>query len=55
MGLLRERSDLRQAEIAEAMGLSVKAIEKIVRQLKDANLIRRVGGKKFGRWVSWLS
>ena len=26
------------------------AIEKIVRQLKDANLIRRVGGKKFGRW-----
>ena len=26
------------------------AIEKIVRQLKDANLIRRVGGKKFGLW-----
>jgi DNA-binding Lrp family transcriptional regulator len=37
-------------ELAEALGLSVKAIEKIVRQLKDANMIRRAGGKKFGRW-----
>ena len=48
--LLREKPDLRQSELAEALGLSVKAIEKIVRQLKDANLIRRAGGKKFGHW-----
>jgi len=25
-------------------------IEKIIRQLKDANAIRRVGGKKMGSW-----
>ena len=48
--LLREKPDLRQVELAEALGLSVKAIEKIVRQLKDANMIRRAGGKKFCRW-----
>jgi len=50
LGLLRKQPDLKQLELANALGLSVKAIEKIVRQLKDANLIRREGGKKFGRW-----
>ena len=31
--------------------LIFEAIEKIVRQLKGTNLIRREDGKKFGRWV----
>ena len=49
--LLRKQPDLTQAELANALGLTVKAIEKIVRQLRDANLIKREGGKKFGRWI----
>ena len=49
--LLRKQPDLTQAELANALGLTVKAIEKIVRQLRDANLIKREGGKKFGHWI----
>ena len=49
--LLRKQPDLTQAELANALGLTVKAIEKIVRRLRDANLIKREGGKKFGRWI----
>lgn len=49
--LLRKQPDLTQAELANALELTVKAIEKIVRQLRDANLIKREGGKKFGRWI----
>lgn len=48
--LLRRQPDLTQAELAEVLGLSVKAIEKQIVQLKDANLLRRKGGKKFGFW-----
>ena len=50
LSLLARQPDLTQAEMADAIGLSVKGVEKIIRQLKDANLIRREGGKKFGRW-----
>ena len=48
---LRKQPDLTQAELANALGLTVKAIEKIARQLRDANLIKREGGKKFGCWI----
>jgi Fic family protein len=48
--LLKKQPDLTQAELSEALGLSVKAIEKVIRQLRDANQIRREGGKKFGHW-----
>ena len=48
--LLRRQPDLRQSELADALGLSVKAIEKIIRQLREGSRIRRTGGKKFGRW-----
>ena len=48
--IIREQPDITQAELALALGLSVKGIEKIIRQLKDANAIRRVGGKKMGSW-----
>ena len=47
---IRKQPDITQAELALALGLSVKGIEKIIRQLKDANAIRRIGGKKMGSW-----
>lgn len=48
--LIKKQPDITQAELALALGLSVKGIEKIIRQLKDANAIRRIGGKKMGSW-----
>lgn len=48
--LLKSQPDLTQPELAEALGLSVKAVEKQIARLKDANLLRRKGGRKFGMW-----
>jgi len=38
-------------EIDEVKG-GHRAYAKIDRQLRDANLIKREGGKKFGRWIA---
>ena len=48
--LLKRQPGLTQAELAAVLGLSVKAVEKAIAQLKDANRLRRKGGKKFGEW-----
>ena len=48
--LLKSQPQLTQADLADAMGLSIKAVEKAISQLKDANRLRRKGGKKFGEW-----
>ena len=36
--------------MAKATGLTVKGVEKVLAQLKAANVIVRVGGKRFGQW-----
>ena len=41
---------IKQTEMAKATGLSTKGVEKILAQLKDAGVIARVGGKRFGHW-----
>ena len=38
------------SEIAEKTGLSIKGIEKNVKQLKTENAIKRIGPDKGGRW-----
>lgn len=48
--LLRKNPGLTQSQMAARLNLSVKAIEKNIRQLKDAQQLRRVGPDKGGRW-----
>lgn len=50
LALLAVRPTLTYAGLAEAVGLTVKAIEKNVRQLKAAGRLRRVGPDKGGHW-----
>ena len=50
LALLAARPTLTYAGLAEAVGLTVKAIEKNVRQLKAAGRLRRVGPDKGGHW-----
>ena len=38
------------ADLAAALQLSVKAVEKNIKQLKDAGLLRRVGPDRGGHW-----
>ena len=48
--LLRSDPTLTQSALARRLGLSVKAIEKNIRQLKDAQRLRRTGPDKGGHW-----
>ncbi|MBR3085268.1 MAG: Fic family protein [Kiritimatiellae bacterium] len=48
--LLRDAPDATRIDIAEALGLSVKAVEKNLAQLKADGRLRRVGPDKGGHW-----
>ena len=50
LSLLRSDPTLTQSALARRLGLSVKAIEKNIRQLKDAQRLRRIGPDKGGHW-----
>ena len=50
LSLLKGNPSLTQSALAERMGLSVKAIEKNIRQLKAEGRLRRVGPDKGGHW-----
>ena len=39
-----------QAEIAERVGKSLPTVKRAMKRLSDAGAIRRVGGKRFGKW-----
>ena len=50
VALIKRFPKIRQTEMAKATGLSVKGVGKVLAQLKAANVIVRVGGKRFGQW-----
>lgn len=50
IALLREESSIPQAEIAEKVGKSISTVKRAMKKLSDSGAIRRVGGKRFGRW-----
>ena len=37
-------------EIANNLGITTRAIEKQLKQLREKNIIRRIGGAKGGSW-----
>ena len=51
IALIERFPKIRQIEMAKATGLSVKGVEKVLAKLKAANVIVRVGGKRFGQWM----
>ena len=51
LGLLKEYPDMTRERLAAEVGLSVRGVEKNLAQLKSAGKIRRIGGRKGGRWV----
>ena len=48
--VMKELPDVTIAELMDATGLSQSGVKKIIRQLKDANLLRRIGPDKGGHW-----
>lgn len=48
--LIKDKSELTIRQLSEILGLSSRAIEKIIAKLKRENRIERIGGKKTGQW-----
>lgn len=48
--LIEDKPDITINRISEIMGLSSRAIEKIISKLKSDNRIKRIGGRKTGQW-----
>ena len=51
MELMLENPKIKTQEIAEKLGFTKRNIEYVIRALKDAGFIERVGATKNGRWV----
>ena len=50
LGLLKEFPEITRERLAAEVGLSVRGVEKNLAQLKSEGRIRRIGGRKGGRW-----
>ena len=49
LALLREDPSISQAEIADKVGKSLPTVKRAMKRLSEADVIRRVGGKRFGK------
>jgi predicted transcriptional regulator len=50
LSLLAKNPQTTQEELARTLGLSIRGIEYAIGTLKKAKRLRKVGGKRFGRW-----
>ena len=48
--LIREDAHITYDELASALALSIKSIEKHIKLLKGQGILRRIGGRKEGYW-----
>lgn len=48
--LLGDSPEITRERLAAEVGLSIRGVEKNLAQLKAAGKIRRIGGRKGGRW-----
>ena len=51
LALLKERSEYSARKLAEEIGITPKAVEKQLANLKASGLIRREGPDKGGKWI----
>ena len=50
LDFIKKKPNINATEMAKELGLSVDGIDFNIRKLKQQNKIRRVGGRKSGRW-----
>ena len=50
LALMEENPTITQSELASAIHISVKAVEKHLKKLREHGIIRRIGPDKGGRW-----
>ena len=50
LDLIKKNPSVKQIELAEQTGKSVRSIKRIIDSLKEKQYIRRVDGKRYGKW-----
>ncbi len=50
LDLIKKNPSVKQTELAEQTGKSVRSIKRIIDSLKEKQYIRRVDGKRYGKW-----
>ena len=50
LDLIKKNPSVKQAELAEQTEKSVRSIKRIIDSLKEKQYIRRVDGKRYGKW-----
>ena len=50
LDLIKKNPSVKQTELAEQTGKSVRSIKRITDSLKEKQYLRRVDGKRYGKW-----
>lgn len=50
LDLIKKNPSIKQTELAEQKGKSVRSVKRITDSLKEKQYICRVGGERYGRW-----
>ena len=50
LDLIKKKPSVKQTELAEQTGKSVRSIKRIIDYLKEKQYIRRIDGKRYGKW-----
>ena len=50
LDLIKKNPSVKQQELADATGKSIRSIKRIMKSLQDKNYIRRESGKRYGKW-----
>ena len=50
LDFIKKNPSVKQTELAEQTGKSVRSIKRIIDSLKEKQYIRRVDGKRYGKW-----
>ena len=50
LDLKKKNPSIKQTELAEQTGKSVRSIKRITDSLKEKQYIRRIDGKRYGKW-----
>jgi fido (protein-threonine AMPylation protein) len=50
LDFIKKNPSIKQQELADATGKSLRSVKRIMKSLQDKNYIRRENGKRYGKW-----
>ena len=50
LNLIKANPTVKQQELVDTTGKSLRSIKRIMKSLQDKNYIRRESGKRYGKW-----